>query len=1108
MAFSQCGNDRNHKFVLHQFNCNGLLSSHRLAELKSYVYSEQPDVICLSETFIKTKTREPKFLGYHEPYSKYREHAERGGLSIVIRETIEYRPVNLVPYNGGCLECQAVSLNSELGKVDILNIYNPHKVVTKEEYIFYLRQLNSNFVMVGDFNSHSILWEYDGQTNSAGRELEKLLNDACIDICLLNDEFMKTYIDSRTGSASCLDLCFCSSNLVLQGEIMRERDLGSDHFPIKSTFGLKLIKTPILVKQRWKYKEANWKTYQTCLKDDTYNSVWPTDASKANSMLTERVTDAAKISVPQTSGKKTYNLTVHGMTAECRQAIRDRGAAKGRLFRSPTPENLELVKLHENRAKWKVKNGRQGSWREFIGTIDCETSNSEMWQKVSCIRRGKVFCPVYPVGAHGLTLKDRANLFVDHFTKNNNVIGDRDGEINDLVDGYLITNCNDSVIPFTCYEMNDAMRYLKNKSPGPDDIHDSFLKNLPEILKTDLFHLFNISWHSRSVPDDWKVGETCPIPKPGRDSTLATSYRPICMLSTVGKLMERMVQRRMEHYLESNFMLNSAQYGFRQEKSTVDALLVIKNSIRESLDANQFCIVVHLDIQGAFDCVWHKGLLYKMIALGFDHPTVEWINSYLTNRRIKVRLGNTNSDEKLVTCGVPQGAVLSPILFNMMLYDIPMDDDVQFVSYADDVTLTVSGNDMASTAEKMQTYLDRLHAWFTQWHFTLNPLKCSTQIFTKKRRYDPVDMLLDMTVIPRTQNKMLLGLIFDSPKLTFNAHVLYLKDTCKRRTNVMKAISSKSFGCSRNTLRRIYIAFIRSKLEYASAVFCPLKEKQIQILEVVQNNNLRIILGARQTSPILSMQVEAYIPPILLRFDYLLVKWLIKLKHRGSNDRTVDVLKLNVNNNPLPSEFARVSKYVSTLLTFPPLLQTQTEIVSPLSPWIDISDNIELGLPIDRTLPTEINGAFNEYISVKYPNYICIYTDGSKLDDGSTSAALFVPSIKKAMSWLLPSSRSVVGSELYAIWKSLQFVNASGLFKDRRILILSDSMSALQMINTKHKPSYKHLIYKIHTELEKKHVRIVKFQWVKSHCGIRYNDVADLLAREAHSNDRSTLIKL
>ena len=203
-----------------------------------------------------------------------------------------------------------------------------------------------------------------------------------------------------------------------------------------------------------------------------------------------------------------------------------------------------------------------------------------------------------------------------------------------------------------------------------------------------------------------------------------------------------------------------------------------------------------------------------------------------------------------------------------------------------------------------------------------------------------------------------------------------------------------------------------------------------------------------------------------------------------------------------------VSNKIVQILSVRSPIRTITEVTSPLEPWVDLSTNIKLDLPIEILHSAHTNADFVNYLSNNYPDHVYIYTDGSKLDTGSTSAALFIPELKKACSWLLGPHRSVVASELFAIWKSIQYVNSKITFAGKCILILSDSRSALQMIETKHKPSYKHIVYNIQKEILVSHANIVRFQWVKSHCGIKYNDVVDLLAKQAHDSDRTVHSKL
>ena len=239
----------------------------------------------------------------------------------------------------------------------------------------------------------------------------------------------------------------------------------------------------------------------------------------------------------------------------------------------------------------------------------------------------------------------------------------------------------------------------------------------------------------------------------------------------------------------------------------------------------------------------------------------------------------------------------------------------------------------------------------------------------------------------------------------------------------MKSLSSRSFGCSRNTLRRIYIAFVRSNIEYACPVFADLNDKSLRILEVIQNENLRLILGARKTSPVASMQVDSHIPPIALRFKYLNLKWLVKLKQRGPNDFTVSQLNMGARTDEI-SNFARVAIYDPALLSFVPPPLVAVKDFSPYEPWIDLANTIELDLPVNTNSPLSVNAEFDEYMESKYPNNFCIYTDGSKIANGSTSAAVLIPTLNKAVNWLMSSDRSVVGAELFALWQAIRLINS------------------------------------------------------------------------------------
>lgn len=237
-----------------QFNCNSL--SNKLSEFKLYLYSSKPDIVCLCETMIKRS--EPKFIGYSSCW-KHRE-GEKGGLGILIRHDLYFREVQFDGPNGGNLEIQMIEIGSDLGTIRIANVYNPHKNILLQEFNHYIHLLGEKFIITGDFNAHSPLWDSRERYNQTGRNLESILEN--LNIGILNDLNTPTYIDNRTGTTSCLDLCLASQTLANVGEQQRGRDLGSDHFPMEFSFGLYVRKSDLKKVQHWKLKKVNWKAWQ------------------------------------------------------------------------------------------------------------------------------------------------------------------------------------------------------------------------------------------------------------------------------------------------------------------------------------------------------------------------------------------------------------------------------------------------------------------------------------------------------------------------------------------------------------------------------------------------------------------------------------------------------------------------------------------------------------------------------------------------------------------------------------------------------------------------------------------------------------------------------
>ena len=230
-----------------------------------------------------------------------------------------------------------------------------------------------------------------------------------------------------------------------------------------------------------------------------------------------------------------------------------------------------------------------------------------------------------------------------------------------------------------------------DKVLGIDKISNKILKLSATYLHESLSGIFNLSLETNIVPNDWKIARVSPIFKPG-DRCDSNNYRPISVISAVVRIFEKPMFDQLENYLTTNNLLNHRQSGFRSLFSTATALLDLTNEWCFNIHRKLVNGAIFLDLRKAFDTVDHTILLKKLQYFGLDQFAIGWFKSYLNNRTQMCMVNGVLSDPKQLSCGIPQGTILGPLLFLIYINDLP--NCVKFSStrmYADDTNLTVSG---------------------------------------------------------------------------------------------------------------------------------------------------------------------------------------------------------------------------------------------------------------------------------------------------------------------------------------------------------------------------------------------------------------------------------
>ena len=248
------------------------------------------------------------------------------------------------------------------------------------------------------------------------------------------------------------------------------------------------------------------------------------------------------------------------------------------------------------------------------------------------------------------------------------------------------------------------------------------------------------------------------------------------------------------------------------------------------------------DISKAFDRVWHKGLLVKLARIGITGELLEWIESYLSDRKQRVVINGKSSDWGDVKAGVPQGSVLGPLLFLIYINDITFTtENSEIRLFADDTVMYLFVDNPIANAEALNKDLENLSIWATEWLVNFSPAKTKSMIFTRKRKkqhYPP--LFMDGQTLDNVESHKHLGVTF-STNLSWNEHIENITVNASRCLDVLNALKYK---LDRHTLEKLYVSFIRSKLEYASTVWDNCNQQLKDMVENVQYRAAKIISGA------------------------------------------------------------------------------------------------------------------------------------------------------------------------------------------------------------------------------------------------------------------------
>lgn len=778
------------------WNCRSF--QRRAAALQIYIDSaiSKPDIICLQEIGKGTVKLRDYYTVTNQQYPRVATLVHTG-----IAVSAHYAPQCTT-------EHQIIEIHTTKkgrAKTFICNIYSPPKERRPEfadilEYALGHLEVKDKFILLGDFNAPHTNWGYRRDTPK-GRSLVEITDKYDLELATL------PLTPTRLGNSVCgdtyPDLTFTLN--IADGQWRNlDENLGSDHYVISYS-----MTTPRLKRAPKQAKVTNWTAYRKYPMSTTPPNTaedWANELKVAHKATTRNISINAK-----TPAVDPHLLHLW----EGRRSLTKRW--KNQRLNRKLRARIATVTEQANEYARQLQ---AENWLQFCDSLRGTLSTAKTWAILRSM--------IDPDSTKTATTRTIRTIVGEYKSST-------DALIQALRDKYIKTG-GDSVeslnykgptndpldAPVTVAELYAAAQDIRrNTAPGEDGITNAMLHNLSNDQLVRLVDYFNKDiWETGTIPQQWKEATIVLIPKLGKQKTIQ-NLRPISLTSCLGKLFEKVILTRLTDYIERQNLLSLYMYGFRKHLATQDVFLRLRDEVINNVATGEENIVVALDLKSAFDTMSHKLIMEELEKMGCGKKTFDYIKSFLTGRTATIGLEDIRSPKlNLPNKGTPQGAILSPLLFNIGMNNLArrlhLIQDLKFALYADDITLWMHKGSLGHKESTLQEAINTVQHFVAEYGMACAPEKSEwIRVHGRNYRNRPnLHLQLENSTLPERNKIRVLGLWIQSNRRADHT-IATLKTTMKQIARLIGRITKKGRGLHESETIRLVQAFIISRITYA-----------------------------------------------------------------------------------------------------------------------------------------------------------------------------------------------------------------------------------------------------------------------------------------------------
>jgi ribonuclease HI len=1021
----------------------------------------------------------------------------------------------------------------------LINVYNathpsiPDSVATLERRGILPNSFKAKTILLGDFNTHHPWWDPLARQSANSDVLIDIIENHSLN--LLNTPGEGTFYRPNMSIPSVLDLTLATQGIVNQVQDWQVLpDLGSDHYGVLFT----ILSRDSLASQdkskalRFHTKKADWVKYknnlQDCFKDFDYdiNSEYSDqELDWLAEDFTNKIRDTADRNIPKTTAsshaKPWWNEDLKALRKSMQRLYRKVKASGYTLFHR---ELSDAKNSYFN----SIKAEKLKHWNQFLETEDTQSIYKAMSYTKDTSSQAIPSIFDSQTSEHKSAFQDKCDVFRSTLFP----APPSTTPVN-------LTNYQPSLDwkwpVLSRIEVEHACTSkIKGKTPGPDLITQEIIVQAYSAIPDIFYIVYSILVNKGYHPKVWKQATGFILKKPKKpDYSQPKAYRVISLLNCLGKVSERILARRLSHLAETTTLLHPSQIGSRLQKSAIDAVLLLQNEAEVNKANKLKTSTLFLDVKGAFDHVSKNRLIRILADLKLPLSLISWISSFLESRVLRLAFDNNIEEFSWILTGIPQGSPISPILFLIYIRDLFKSTAIKTLSYMDDISLTASSKSFKNNIKILEREARDIIELGKEYAIKFDIEKTELIHFNCGKSSLHLTLPNEAIVAPSKLVRWL-GIHLDS-NLKFKEHIAIRTSLAKQAFYRLNRLSNVARGLSPFAVRQLYLACVTSVADYGSILWWNKPNKsQVRPLQAIQNLAIRKILGVFKTAPILPMELEAALPPVVVRLDHSRRRYAFRaLKLAKNHPIRVEFESVICAISERPIDLGHGSDASSEVTDLPPNCQaiasnSQFEsLVKSIYNLVDFQNLEPIRHfhfpPWDRDVPYSIRISNQPKIdeaklhlqylnSIRNTSTISIYTDGSQMPEGLGIGLGFavynhnIPHIPvqptHTESWSIGDQAIVYNSEVEAVSQALEYASDIAKEGDHFNVFTDNQAGILRLKTPSDKPGQSQQIRAIRAARAIISTgATIDLVWVPGHTDIMGNEEADRLAKLATNSD-------